>query len=216
MSRSPNDDRLIEALAAELRPVRPLRPPFLRAAVWLGTVAVLAALLAVFSDLGAVGRRLAAAPDLYLAVVGSVLTSILGAVAVFELGVPGRSRAWVLLPLPALLLWVGASGLGCLRAWLAPDTHVAVLGEARDCLVFIVSLSLPLAVVLFAMLRRAHALYPGLAAATGGLAVAAAAASLLNFFHPFDAAATDLAVHAVAVAGVVAISRAFAGRILAR
>jgi hypothetical protein len=47
-----------------------------------------------------------------------------------------------------------------------------------------------------------------------GLASAAAAATLLNFFHPFDAAATDLAVHAVAVVIVVAAARALGGRTL--
>ena len=41
----------------------------------------------------------------------------------------------------------------------------------------------------------------------------AAAATLLNFFHPYDAAATDLTVHAFAVALVVGINRALGGRI---
>jgi hypothetical protein len=36
----------------------------------------------------------------------------------------------------------------------------------------------------------------------------------LNFFHPFDAAAIDLAVHAVAVAIVVATAWAFGTRTL--
>jgi hypothetical protein len=48
-----------------------------------------------------------------------------------------------------------------------------------------------------------------------GLASAAAAATLLNFFHPFDAAATDLAVHIFAVAIVIAANRTFSGRLLA-
>jgi hypothetical protein len=68
-----------------------------------------------------------------------------------------------------------------------------------------------LSVLLLAMLRRACPLYPGLTAVVGGLAVAAA--SLLNFFHPYDAAATDLAVHAVAVALVIGANRALGGRI---
>jgi hypothetical protein len=48
-----------------------------------------------------------------------------------------------------------------------------------------------------------------------GLASAAAAATLLNFFHPFDAAATDLAVHVFAVALVIVANQAFSGRLLA-
>ena len=148
-----------------------------------------------------------------LAVFGSVLTAILAAIAAFELSLPDAPRGWAALPLPTAILWVAASGFGCLRVWIAPQTHVAALGEARDCLIFIIALSVPLSVLLLAMLRRACPLHPGLTAAVAGLAVAAAAASLLNFFHPYDAAATDLAVHAAAVAAVVAANRALSGRI---
>jgi hypothetical protein len=68
--------------------------------------------------------------------------------------------------------------------------------------------------VLVIMLRRACSLAPSLTAAIAGLASAAAAATLLNFFHPFDAALSDLAVHAVAVVIVVAAVRGFGGRTL--
>lgn len=206
-------DRLIRGLAADLKPVRRLPPPLLRALAWLAAVAATALALAAFADLNAVWQRIAAAPDLWLAVCGSAATAILAAVAAFELSLPDASRAWAALPLPAAILWIAASGFGCLRVWIAPQTHVASLSEARDCLIFIVALSVPLSALLFAMLRRACPLQPGLTATVGGLAVAAAAATLLNFFHPYDAAATDLAVHAIAVALVVAANRALSGRI---
>ena len=105
-------------------------------------------------------------------------------------------------------------GLGCLRAYVLPGTHVAAIGETRDCLLFIVGLSVPLSAALIVMLRRGYSLAPPLTAAMAGLAAAAAAATLLNFFHPFDAAATDLAVHAIAVALVVAAAWALGGRFL--
>jgi hypothetical protein len=206
-------DRLIQGLAAGLKPVRRLPSPALRALGWLAVVAALAAGLAAFADLNAMWQRLAAAPDLWLAVAGSTLTAILAAIAAFELSLPDAPRAWAALPLPAAVLWVAASGLGCLRVWIAPHTHVASLAEARDCLIFIVSLSVPLSALLLMMLRRAFPLYPGLTATMAGLAVAAAAATLLNLFHPYDAAATDLVVHAVAVAIVIGANRALSGRI---
>ena len=208
-------DRLIRGLAADLEPVRRLPAPGLRALSWLGAVVAIAAGLALFADLPAMAERLTAAPDMWLATAGSTLTAILAAVAAFELSLPDRNRAWALLPLPAALLWIGASGLGCLRVWFVPDTHVAALGEARDCLMFIVGLSVPLSAMLIVMLRRACPLQPGLTAAIAGLACAAAAATLLNFFHPFDAAATDLVVHAVAVALVIGVNQALGSRTLA-
>jgi len=213
---STSHDQLIHGLSADLKPVGRLHRPALRAAGWLAVVAAIAVGLAAFADVNAMWQRLAAAPDLWLAVIGSTLTAIFAAFAAFELSLPDTSRVWAAVPLPAAILWIVASGLGCLRTWLAPQTHVATLGEARDCLVFIVALSVPLSALLFVMLRRAYPLYLGLTAAIAGLAVAAAAATLLNFFHPYDAAATDLAVHAVAVAIIIAVSSALTGKIFGR
>lgn len=210
---TPHED-LIRGLAAGLTPVRRLPPPTLRALAWLGAVVVVAGVLAAFANLPDVWHRITAAPDMWLAVVGSIATMALATLAAFELSLPDAARAWALLPLPAALLWIAASGFGCLRGWLLPETHVAVMNEARDCLMFIVGLSVPLSALLIVMLRRACPLQPGLTAAMAGLAAAAAAATLLNFFHPFDAAATDLVVHAVAVALVVLANRAIAARAL--
>ena len=209
-----SNDRLIGALAADLRPVHPLPAPALRTLFWLLLVAALAAALALFADAAAVWHRIAAVPDMWFALIGAVATMATSALAAFELSLPDRPRAWALLPLPALALWVGASGLGCMRAYILPGTHIATMGESRDCLLFIVGLSAPLATALIVMLRRAYSLAPPLTAAMAGLASAAAAATLLNFFHPFDAAATDLAVHAIAVLIVVAAVRALGTRTL--
>lgn len=206
-------DRLIHELAGDLKPVKRFQRPALRALTWLGVVLAIAVVLATFADVNAMWQRITAAPDLWLAVIGSIGTAVCAAIAAFELSLPDAPRAWAALPLPAAILWIAASGLGCLRTWIAPQTHVATMGEARDCLIFIVALSVPLSALLIAMLRRAYPLNIGLTAGVGGLAVAAAAATLLNFFHPYDAAATDLAVHAVAVAIVIAANSALAGRL---
>ncbi len=84
------------------------------------------------------------------------------------------------------------------------------------CLEFILGVSLPLSLVLLLMLRRSCPLRPGLTTLMGGLAVAAAAATLLNFFHPYDAAATDLAVHVIAVSLVILANRTLGSRLVAQ
>jgi hypothetical protein len=207
-------EHLIRTLVDDLRPVRRLSPPPVRASYWLLMVLAAAIALGSVADMEAVWRRVTAAPDMWLAAAGSVLTAILAAWAAFELSVPDRKPAWALLPLPPMVLWVAASGLGCLRSTPVSGTHVAPLAETKDCLIFIVGLSIPLSALLVVMLRRACPLRPDLTAALGGLAAAAAAASLLNLFHPFDAAAVDLGVHALAVGLVVAANRMLAGRIM--
>jgi hypothetical protein len=205
---------IIRSLIADLKPVRRLAPPGRRALLWLVLVAALAFTLAAVSDRAAVAARLTAAPDMWLAVGGSALTMVLAAIAAFELSLPDRSPLWALLPLPAALLWLGASGAGCLRTWLVPETHAAVLDDTKDCLVFILALSVPLSALLLGMLRQGHTLRPALTAAVAGFAAAAAAATLLVFFHPYDASATDVVVHVVAVALVIIANRAFGGRML--
>lgn len=207
-------DGLIGTLGADLRPVRRLDPPLARAAAWLGAVAAIGAGLATFADLPGIAHRLATVPDMWLALTGSVLTAALGAIAAFQLSLPDRSPAWALLPAPGLCLWVGATGLGCLRAWVIPDLHPAGLEEARTCFAFIAGLSLPLSGLMVLMIRRACPLRPNLTAAVGGLAAAAGAATLLTFFHPYDAGATDMAVHAAAVTLVVGLNRTLGGRLL--
>jgi hypothetical protein len=207
-------EAFILKLAAELKPVQRLPSPARRAVIWLTVVVALAFLLAAVADRPAVAARLAAAPDLWLSLTGSTLTTILAVLAAFELSLPDRSPRWALLPIPAAMLWLGASGVGCLRGWLVPDVHPATLNDTKDCISFIIALSVPLSALLFGMLRRGHTLQPGLTAAVAGIASAAAAASLLVLFHPYDASVTDLAVHIVAVALVIIASRAYGGRVL--
>jgi hypothetical protein len=206
----PND--LIESLTTDLRPVKRLYSPPVRGLAWLAAVVAIALVLTQISDLSELAHRLAAAPDMWLSVLGSAATTVLAALAAFELSLPDRSRAWALLPLPAALLWILASGLGCLRTWLIPETTMATMGEEKDCLLIIVGLSVPLSTLLIVMLRRGFSLEPGLTAAMAGLAAAAAAATLLVFIHPFDASASDLSVHALAVGVVVLANYLFGGR----
>jgi hypothetical protein len=209
-------DRLIHGLTADLQPVKPLPAPAKRAAVWLGFVVVAGLVLSLIADLSVFTQRLMASPDMWLAMLGSALTAVLAAIAAFKLSLPDSPRAWAWLPLPAVLLWVGASGLGCLRNVLLPGTRMPPMGETMECLAIILALSVPFSLLLFAMLREAFSLMPRLTATLAGLAVAAASATLLNLFHPFDAAALDLLVHAVAVVAVIGVCRAYGRTVWAR
>jgi hypothetical protein len=205
-------DRLIERLAGQLRPVRRVSPAWL-AAGWLLVVIGFAGYLASMSDLHAMMRRLDAAPDMWLAALGSALTGVLAVVAAFMTSVPGRSTRWALLPLPALALWIWESGMGCARGWHLPGVHEASLVDSDQCFTFIIGISLPLSLLLMVLLRWTFPLRPNLTLALGGLAAAGTAATLLNFFHPYDASVSDLVIHAGAVALVVGANRLFGERL---
>jgi len=212
---SDSNDRLIQALAADLVPMRRLAPPRLRTLVWLAVVAAIAIALTMTCDIESMLRRFVAAPDLCIAAVGSMLTAVLAAVAAFQLSLPDRKPFWALLPVPALVLWVGASGIGCLRSWAVADIYPIPVGGTDHCLLFILALSTPLSVFLVLMLRRGCSLQPALTSVVGGLACASAAATLLNFVHFHDASAPDLVVHAFAV-GAVVLGNGIFGRLILR
>jgi hypothetical protein len=196
---------LIERLAADVRPVRPLRPPGVRAGLWLLVVgAVVAAAIAVFSDLDLFWRRMQD-PKLIVELMATLLTGIAAVVAAFHLSLPDRSSAWAWLPLPFLALWLVTSGYSCYRIWLVAGPDGWTLGESAHCFRFILAVGLPLGASLSILLRHAFPMRPVRVAAVGGLGVAAIAAFTLQFFHPFDVTFMDLGVHLIAIGLVVAV-----------
>jgi hypothetical protein len=205
-------DALIASLAAEMRPVRRLATPWRRTAVWFCGALWLAGILALFTNFTALAHRLAAAPDMWLAMVGALVTTITAATAAFMTSVPGRSPWWAALPLPPVAVWVGASGLGCLRqsaiGWTGPEGMM----HPMLCFYFIVLVSAPLSALLMWQIMRAFPLRPALTASLAGLASAGAAASLLTMIHPFDANALDLGVHLIAIVVVVLAARIIGAR----
>jgi hypothetical protein len=104
--------------------------------------------------------------------------------------------------------------MGCLRTWSIAEADPMPPDQPAHCLIYILGMSLPLSLILILMLRRGFSLRPNLTAIIGGLACASAAATLLNLIHPYDAAATDLAVHAFAIIIVIIANTIFGRRVL--
>jgi hypothetical protein len=207
-------ERLIEQLTAELAPVRVLPAPAVRALIWLSVVGVISVTLIMrWSELNLILPRLAI-PRVTVECVATALTAVCAIFAAFELSIPDRSPRWVWLPLAPCLMWLGASGLGCLRNGLSLPGSQGLMGHSSHCFVFIAAASAPLAIALFWMLRRARPINALPVAAMGTLGVAATAALVLQFFHPFDVTLIDLALHLAAVGLVVLIGTAWRGPLL--
>ncbi len=208
---------LIERLGAQAAPVKPLAPPLRRAALLLLVFAIAgAALVLAAGDVAGMAGRYAGDETLMMIEMAAMLaTATLAVMGAFALSVPGASRGWLLAPLPPLLLWVGASGLGCYRDLERLGVSAWSLGHGGDCLLFILGASLLVGGPLLWRLSRARPIDPLPVALMGGLGSAALAALLLQFFHPFAVTLPDLAIHFFAVLMVVAISTSLRRRTLA-
>jgi hypothetical protein len=209
----PSTDQLIERLAASAEPVKRLKPPLVRAAVWLLAVAAAAALvMPFFANFQLFDQKLQDGKFI-LELIGTLLTGIAAVIAAFYLSVPDRSPAWALLPIPPLILWLASSGYNCYREWITYGTNGWQYGETVSCFGTILGFSVPLGVALVLVLRRARPIAPVPVAAIAGLGVAALSAFLLQFNHDVDASFLDLGVHAAAVSLVVLVASATARRV---
>jgi hypothetical protein len=109
---------LIDALVETATPVRRLRPPIVRAGLWLAFAAIVLGLIAIAHGVRPDFSDCMRQPLFVLGMLGALATGILAAVASFRLSLPDSSRLWIVLPLPALALWVATIGYGCLTDWV--------------------------------------------------------------------------------------------------
>ncbi len=179
--------QLISLLATSAKPVRRLRPPLVRATFWLSLAALVFALLAVGHGVRQDFAQRIAQPIFAIGLAAALVTGVLAAIAAFFISLPDRSRAWGVLPVPALLVWVSTVSYGCLTQWVDIGPDGMRIGEAARCFATLILTSLPLSLGLFLMLRHAAWLRPTAVTLTGGLAVAAMTATALTLFHDLDA-----------------------------
>jgi hypothetical protein len=184
VTRTPD---LIDALVETATPVRRLRPPIVRAGLWLAFAAIVLGLIAIAHGVRPDFSDCLRQPLFVLGMLGALATGISAAVASFRLSLPDSSRLWTLLPLPALALWVATIGYGCLTDWVSMDPDGIRLGEAVRCFATLLMTSVPLSIAMLVMLRHTALLRPIEVSVLGGLAVAAVTAFALSLFHDLDA-----------------------------
>lgn len=197
-------DTLIERLSRSAAPVKPLWPPYLRAAAFVaGALLVMSAVAALAGQANIVFANLGDMP-FAAAFVGALVTGICAVVAAIMTSVPGRSEAWAFLPLPGAVLWLLSGGVECYR-------YVAAFGLGGDgpfaslgCFLFIVMAGVPAAVGVFFLLRRTVSINLVGVTALAGLGAAMLAVALLQFFHPPGTNPVDFATHIVAVVALMA------------
>lgn len=182
-----NTSELIDALVDSATPVRRLASPLRRTCVWLALAALLLALLCLIHGVRPDLSMRLEQPVFVVGMLGALATTVLAALASFKLNLPESRRWWLLLPLPALAIWVSTIGYGCLTDWVSMSPDGIRIGEAARCFATLVMTSAPLSVAMLIMLRYAAPLRPTVVSAVGGLAVAAMTSFALSLLHSLDA-----------------------------
>jgi hypothetical protein len=168
-------------------PVRRLHPPLVRAMLWLAFAGFVLALIAVGHGVRTDLMARVDEPKFAATDAAALATGILATMAAFIISLPDRSRWWLLLPLPALAMWITTIGYGCFADWVGLGPDGIRFGQELRCFALLILTSVPLAIALAAMLRYSALLRGGAVAMTGGLAVAAITATALSLFHDHDA-----------------------------
>ena len=178
---------LIDTLVECATPVRPLRPPVVRAALWLAFAGLVLALIAVGHGVRTDLLARLDEPEFAASIGAAFATGIFATIAAFMISLPDRSRWWLLLPLPTLAMWITTIGYGCFADWVSPGPDGIRFGEEVRCFALLILTSVPLAIGLAAMLRYAALWRGGAVAMMGGLAVAAITATAQSLFHNHEA-----------------------------
>jgi hypothetical protein len=204
---------LIDALVASATPVRRLRPPLVRAMLWLAFAGLVLALVTVEHGLRADLMLRLHQPTFAISTAAALATGVLSAIAAFVISLPDRSRWWLVLPMPTLAAWISTIGYGCLTDWVSVGPEGVRFGEELRCFAIFVLTSVPLTLALAVMLRYAAMLRAGAVAMTGSLAIAAITATALSLFHDHDATAIILVWNLGTAALITGIAGLFGRRI---
>jgi hypothetical protein len=109
---------LIERLAADLKPVRPLWPPWARTVLWMG-IALPYVAAVVWGKLTMVDPVQVVNDTRFMIEQAATLaTAATAAIAAFRSAVPGFDMRVLLLPVAPLGLWLASVGHGCIQDWL--------------------------------------------------------------------------------------------------
>ena len=180
-------DQLVRRLADSPEAVRPLPHPWMRTLVWLLlSIPYLALVVLVVSPRGDLIEQISDT-RYFIEQLAALTTGIAAAAAAFVSTIPGRRRAFLLLPFVPLAIWLGSLGQGCVQTWLQYGLDGLSLRPDWFCFPAITLVGAVPAIAMALMLRRGAPLTPHVTAALGGLAAAGLGNFGLRLFHPQDA-----------------------------
>ncbi len=190
-------EHLIEALARDVTPTRPLAAPSIRTAVWVAVSGLYVALLIVFMSSNLERVAAISAPRFWIEQMAAIATGIAAAAAALISVVPGRSARTWLLPVIPFTVWLGTDVAGCVLDWTHLGADGLIVYSDWPCVVAMLAGAVLPAIAMALMLKRGAPLTPATTAALGGLAGAGlgSATACLSRPVPHGTTATALVWH---------------------
>src|SRR5262249_4389244 len=176
---SMDNDQLIKRLAADLRPVRPLRSPWARAVLWMGMALPYVAAVVWGKLLMPEAAPVGSDMRFMIEQAATLATALTAAIAGYSTVIPGPDWRIMLLPLGPLGVWLASVSHGCVQDWVRLGADGLTIRPDWDCLPSATIIGIIPALALVLMLRRGAPLNPRLT-----LAFAAPAGGSVGHFRP--------------------------------
>jgi len=200
-------ENLIARLCAQLRPVQRLPSCGILIALWSAVcLVVVGAAVWHYGLRPDLGDRLAVGFQLPQ-ILAALLVGGMAGYAAFRLVRPETDRRWVLLPLPALGLWLLIMTSFCVEEVGRIGMAALAIEPSYPCLIFVLGVGAPLSMAMMWMARHAAPLCPGTVSTLAGLSAAAFASVGLSMINALDAAAMVLVWHGMAVLAMTLLAR---------
>lgn len=200
-------DALIQRLAQDAGSVRRPPPPLARAILWFVVTLAFIAVMAPWDGLRPDLAVVAGQPLFVAEWVASLLTAASACLAAFHLCLPDRDHRWVYVPVPALLLWIGAALLGLGRDWMICGPDGFAMATSWACVRFILKVSVPSGLLMLWLLRTAGPIRPTVTTLHATLAVAAAASAAQSLFHGLTTSIMVIVWHGGTIAAFLLLAR---------
>ena len=207
-------DELIKRLAADLQPVRPLRPAWTRALVWMGIALPCVAAVAWNKLMMVDVVQVTTDARFVVEQAATLATALTAAIAAFRSAIPGFERRILLLPLVPLGVWLASVGNGCVQDWIRLGADGLTIRPDWDCLPMAAIIGIIPGAAIVVMLRKGASLHPRVTLGLAALAVASVANFGLQFAHAGDASIMVLAWHLGAAAVLSALGGCLGDRVL--
>lgn len=179
-------DALIDQLAESAEPVRRLRPPWVRAILWLAVGIPPLLLIALLDGIVVDVKTLSGDGRMVIELAAILGTAATAAICAFAATIPGASRKWFFLPVVPLAIWLANVGEACVSDWMRLRLASLTLRFDGSCFLPMVLMGLVPTVAMLIMLRRGVPLMPRVTLLFGALGIAALTNFGLRLIHVPD------------------------------